>query len=99
MARATLLFHYKARQGGLVLEMVLWQMPEPSRDRPHGLEHRFHLGRQGESLVRYDNEAGKGDHRHAGPDQIEEPYAFSTLEQLIEEFRDECERLGWRWEE
>jgi hypothetical protein len=35
--------------------------------------------------VRYDNEAGKGDHRHIG--RREEPYEFVDLETLIHDFR------------
>ncbi|WP_293188679.1 DUF6516 family protein [Ottowia sp.] len=35
-------------------------------------------------MVRYDNEAGKGDHRHVGAD--EHPYAFTTPEQLLADF-------------
>lgn len=50
-------------------------------------------------MVRYDNETGKGDHRHVGVDEIELPYEFSSLERLLDDFRVECERLGWRWSE
>jgi hypothetical protein len=38
----------------------------------------------GECVVRYDNERGKGDHRHLGA--REEPYAFTTPQQLIADF-------------
>lgn len=39
---------------------------------------------------------GKGDHRHYG-DQ-EEPYPFSSVEQLLADFRADCARLAaWRW--
>jgi len=34
--------------------------------------------------VRYDNERGKGDHRHLG--EREEDYNFTTLEQLLADF-------------
>ena len=48
-------------------------------------------------LVRYDNETGKGDHRHYG--DREEAYSFESLEKLLEDFREDCARLaGWRWE-
>jgi hypothetical protein len=47
-------------------------------------------------LVRYDNETGKGDHRHYG-DQ-EEMYSFQSIERLVEDFRSDCVRLaGWEW--
>lgn len=35
-------------------------------------------------LVGYDNERGKGDHRHRR--EIEEPYRFTTIEQLMSDF-------------
>lgn len=98
MPRALLLFHYKARQGDLSVEMVLWQLPTRSADRPHGIKYRFHIGRNGENLLRYDNETGKGDHRHIGAEESEEAYSFSTMEKLLQDFRRECERLGWRWD-
>ena len=41
--------------------------------------------------MRYDNERGKGDHRHEG-DQ-EEPYNFVSVEQLIRDFKTDIERL------
>jgi hypothetical protein len=41
-------------------------------------------GRPGERFVLYDNEPGKGDHRHYG--DREEPYLFTTPEQLIRDF-------------
>ncbi len=47
-------------------------------------------------MVRYDNEVGKGDHRHYGAH--EEPYLFESLEKLVADFRADCVRLaGWRW--
>lgn len=96
MGRAQLLLSYKARQGELVMEMVLWQLPDTSSDRPHGLKYRLYLGRAGTTLVRYDNEAGKGDHRHVGADETEEAYAFDSIEGLIEDFLADCKSFGWR---
>ena len=47
--------------------------------------------------MRYDNETGKGDHRHYGA--REEDYQFESLENLLEAFREDCTRLaGWRWQ-
>lgn len=42
-------------------------------------------------LVRYDNEAGKGDHRHYG--ELEKPYMFTTLAALLEDFQADVCRL------
>jgi len=74
---------------------VIWQLPVKSKDRPHGLKYRLWCGRVGSTVVRYDNETGKGDHRHYG-DQ-ETPYAFQSVERLIADFADDVKRLcGWR---
>ena len=90
-------FRYKDRQGEVTVEMVIWVLPGASAERPHALKYRLHCGRGRECIVRYDNEAGKGDHRHYGAD--EEVYHFETLEKLIADFREDCGRLaGWRWE-
>ena len=95
--RARQLFRYKGRQGGVIVEMVIWALPEPTADRPHGVKYRLYCGRDSSCVVRYDNESGKGDHRHFCED--EEPYRFESLDQLIADFRHDCSRLaGWRWE-
>lgn len=96
--RARKLFHYKATQGAVLVEMIVWVLPGITVQRPHGLKYRLHCGRGGECIVRYDNETGKGDHRHYGG--YEEPYLFESVDKLIEDFRNDCARLsGWRWTE
>lgn len=90
-------FQYKDRQGDILMEMVIWELPVPTGERPHGLKYRLFCGRARECIVRYDNETGKADHRHYG--LREEPYHFESLERLIEDFRSDCVHLaGWRWE-
>jgi hypothetical protein len=42
--------------------------------------------------VRYNSEAGRGDHRHYG--RREERYALAGMERLIEDFIADVERLG-----
>jgi hypothetical protein len=99
MAKATLLLDFRAAQGELLVQMVLWQLPRATKDRPHGLKYRLYLGRAGQTMVRYDNEVGKGDHRHVGAEEAQVPYEFSSLNRLLDDFRIECEELGWRWSE
>jgi len=78
--------------------MVLWLLPESTPEKPHGLKYRLFCGSETECIVRYDNEAAKGDHRHYG--EREEPYLFQSVEKLLADFQDDCLRLaGWRWEE
>ena len=47
-----------------VVEMTIWQLPKPSTERPHGLKYSLFYGRDGLRIVGYDNERGKGDHKH-----------------------------------
>jgi hypothetical protein len=75
---AELLFHDRmAFPDGRTVEMTIWR-------RPHGLKYSLFYGGRGERIVGYDNERGKGDHRHYGP--REERYAFTDVETLIQDF-------------
>ena len=92
MGAALILNRRETLPGGIELEMVIWRLPAPSAERPHGLKYRLQAHRAGRTLVRYDNETGKGDHRHYG--RSEERYEFESMEQLIEDFIADVERLG-----
>lgn len=76
---------------GAIVEMVVWDLPQKPPDRPHGLKYRLYCGRDGKNLVRYDNEAGKGDHVHYG--KREKPYRFRSWENLMEDFLADVARL------
>ena len=78
--------------GGAIVEMVLWELPGKSADRPYGLKYRLYCGRGGKCLVRYDNETGKGDHVHYG--ETERPYRFEGWEKLLEDFLADVDRLN-----
>lgn len=91
------MFRRKFQRDNVIVEMVIWRLPHATADRPHGIKYRFYCGRGDECLVRYDNEAGKGGHRHYG--EREEPCTFTGVEQLIEDFRNDCTHLaGWKWD-
>ncbi len=91
MADAVLIIHSKALHGRWIVQRKVWVLPEASAERPHGLKYSLFCGDAAHCLVRYDNEAGKGDHRHYG--EHEEPYAFTTLEALLEDFQADVIRL------
>ena len=75
-----------------ICEMIIWQLPVKNKERPHGLKYRLHFGRRdGTCLVRYDNEQGKGDHRHYL--ETEESYEFTTVEKLIADFLDDVQSI------
>ena len=69
---------------GSIVEMVLWLVSEPVAGSCHAYKYRLCFGRDGVRLVGYDNERGKGDHRHRR--ELEEPYRFTTVEQLVSDF-------------
>jgi predicted transcriptional regulator len=77
--------------------MVIWRLPAPDLERPHGLKYRLYYGQSGQCLVRYDNERGKGDHQHYGDgegNQREESYAWISVQQLVADFKadiNDCE--------
>jgi Family of unknown function (DUF6516) len=87
---AVLLAHAKeVRDDGSIVEIVIWQLPEPLPPSHHMYKYRLFYGESGVRRVRYDNERGKGDHRHIG--DCEEEYIFISIEQLLEDFRSDIE--------
>jgi hypothetical protein len=66
------------------VELVIWQVPQPRRGSTHRYKYRLALVVDNVCVLRYDNEAGKGDHKHVG--NREEPYAFPDVERLRRDF-------------
>jgi hypothetical protein len=69
---------------GLRAEAVVWRVPVPVRGSQHFYKYRVALIDEGVCVLRYDNEAGKGDHKHIG--DVEFTYEFSTVQKLGEDF-------------
>lgn len=90
--KARRLFHKKQRYKTGIVEMVLWRLPKPDANRPHGFKYRLVYVRDGMRLVGYDNESGKGDHRHLK--NKEEPYNFRGVRQLVRDFWQDIRRCG-----
>jgi hypothetical protein len=83
--RAVLAFHDKqVLPDGAIVEMKIWQVPTSVLGSAHRLKYSLFYGMGGKKLVGYDNERGKGDHRHIGDRQ--ERYDFTTVEGLIADF-------------
>jgi hypothetical protein len=90
--KATRIFYDKAvLPDGFIVEMVIWQLPTSSAERPHGLKYRLYFGRNGQRMVGYDNERGKGDHKHIL--DVEKSYKFTTAEKLVADFLSDIERF------
>ena len=71
-------------------ELVLWQVQRPVDGSEHNFKYRLAFVVRGACVLRYDNESGKGDHRHFG--QSENVYRFTTPEQLISDFQRDIAR-------
>jgi hypothetical protein len=69
---------------GYILHIRVWEVPQPVPPSEHRFKYSLFYGRPGERAVLYDNERGKGDHRHYG-DQ-EQDYEFRDVETLIADF-------------
>lgn len=64
--------------------MVIWQLPAPVSPSEHAFKYRLVFVRNGERVVGYDNERGKGDHRHLGKTEV--PYRFVDETRLLNDF-------------
>ena len=67
-------------------ELVLWALPKALSGSAHRYKYRLAYVVRGVCVVRYDNEAGKGDHRHYG--RRESAYAFAGPDKLIAAFQE-----------
>jgi len=66
------------------VEIAVRRVPAAVRGSAHAFKYSLVLIEFGLCTLRYDNEAGKGDHRHA--DTVETPYKFTTPERLLADF-------------
>jgi hypothetical protein len=66
------------------IEVVVWGLSQPMDGSLHRFKYRLAYVVRGECVLRYDNESGKGDHRHSG--RTEKPYAFVSVDQLLDDF-------------
>ena len=89
MAAELLLRERDDLPGGFT-EVVVWRVPRPVPGSAHAYKYRLALVVGEVCVLRYDNEAGKGDHRHIRG--REEPYDFRGLVTLLEDFRLDVER-------
>jgi hypothetical protein len=75
---------------GVFIETVLWLVPQPLKGSRHTYKYRLALVSNGVCVLRYDNEAGKGDHRHVGDQQF--AYHFSDVDALLADFRSDVRK-------
>jgi hypothetical protein len=66
------------------VELVVWRLERPLPGCGHRFKYRLAYVVRGVCVVRYDNEAGKGDHRHVGKREL--AYEFTSIEKLQSDF-------------
>lgn len=71
------------------VEMVVWQVPTPVEPCLHSFKYRLVYIVNGARVIGYDNERGKGDHRHFGDREV--AYRFMGVEQLVADFMADVE--------
>jgi Family of unknown function (DUF6516) len=77
-----------------LVEMVVWEVPQPVTPSEHLFKYRLADILNGNRLLGYDNERGKGDHRHFRGEEF--PLAFVSVDSLLEAFILEVELLRMR---
>ena len=83
--KAELLFRSKdTLSDGAIVEMVIWQVPEPKIGSAHLYKYRLFYGEAGVRVIGFDNERGKGD--HCNLNGLESLYRFTDVDQLVDDF-------------
>ena len=75
---------------GDIIEMVVWHVPTPVPPTTHGYKYRLVYIVDSKRVIGFDNERGKGDHKHWG--DVEYPYIFKDIDTLIEDFLLEVDK-------
>ena len=84
----------RIHEDGLIIQTVVWWLPEPLPPSRHRYKYGLYCGRDGERIVGFDNERGKGDHRHIRG--VESAYRFVSLERLLAEFAASIQQVTGR---
>ena len=69
----------------------IWLVPSPVPPSTHRYKYSLYYGHPGERVVGYDNERGKGDHKHLKGEEL--PYVFVSLDRLLDDFAADVETV------
>lgn len=69
----------------------IWLVPSPVPPSTHRYKYSLYYGYPGERVVGYDNERGKGDHKHLKAEEL--PYVFVSLDRLLDDFAADVETV------
>lgn len=82
---------FKQALGAGRIEGVIWQVPEPVPPSEHHYKYRLVYVVAGERVVGYDNERGKGDHKHRHG--VEIAYDFIDVPTLLTDFMKDVQEI------
>ena len=94
MESALLMRRRATGSDGAFAEYVIWRLSKPLPGSLHEYKYRLAYVVENIGVLRYDNEAGKGNHKNFGADET--PYSFSTPRKLMMDFEQDIER--WKHE-
>ncbi|WP_158781811.1 DUF6516 family protein [Pantoea sp. BAV 3049] len=73
------------------ISMVIWEVDPNIPGSFHSYKYSLAYVVDGDCIMRYDNERGKGDHKHVGLAEMNT--VFTTIEALINDFFNDIETL------
>jgi len=83
--KAELLLHERQQvETTAFVELKIWLVPNPVKGSKHLFKYSLAYVVEGKCVLRYDNEAGKSDHKHIGEKECN--YSFTNAEQLLQDF-------------
>lgn len=71
-------------------DLVIWRLSRPLPGSKHSYKYRLAYIVNEDCVLRYDNESGKGDHRHW--DEHESEFTFASPDKLLRDFQADIER-------
>ena len=89
MPEAELVLRSRNSLLGGVVEMVVWKVPLPVPPSGHAFKSRLAFVREGQRVVGYDNERGKGDHKHIDGREFQD--RFIDIDTLMRDFLRDVE--------
>jgi hypothetical protein len=69
---------------GRFADVVILQTPRPVPGSAHRFKYNLAFVADEVCVLRFDNETGKGDHKHVGAEEV--PYVFTSLARLVTDF-------------
>ena len=88
-SKAKLLHKFRQAYGDGIIEGVVWKVPTPVPPSEHPYKYRLVYIVEGKRVIGYDNERGKGDHKHTGV--LEVAYVFNNVPTLLADFKRDLE--------